>query len=231
MTTTTAAELTRQGIAAQRAGERDRAADLLRQATEADPSYEMAWLWRSSVAQTDAEKRAHLEAALRANPASEPAKRGMAQLGPAAVDVPPELAVSAASPIEAQHVASVPPAVPKKRPGVIAYALVTLGFLAVCSLLWFGLFVSGPPVEGSEGRIVIDTNTTLAAHDRATFESLRRLPVEEIARLVDQGKVVQVARGTRVKMIEIDGTRSHVQFLDGEHAGTDGWVATTFVGH
>ncbi len=87
-----AAELTRQGVAAVNAGERDKAADLLRRATEADPRYEMAWLWRSSVATTDEEKRGYLEQALKANPYSAPAKRGLAQLGIAIepVDEPPE---------------------------------------------------------------------------------------------------------------------------------------------
>jgi hypothetical protein len=87
-----AAKLTRQGIAAVNAGERDKAVDLLRRATEADPRYEMAWLWRSSVATTDEEKRGYLEQALKANPYSTPAKRGLDQLGfviePA--DEPPE---------------------------------------------------------------------------------------------------------------------------------------------
>lgn len=86
-----AADLTKQGIAAYQAGDRAAAADLFQRATEADPAYEMAWLWRSSTAETDGEKRSYLERALQVNPASEPAKRGLAKLG-ADVAVPPELA-------------------------------------------------------------------------------------------------------------------------------------------
>lgn len=87
----TAADLTKQGIAAIQAGDRARGAALLLRATEADPRYEMAWLWRSSVAASDDEKRHCLEQALKANPNSAPARKGLALLGPA-IDAPPELA-------------------------------------------------------------------------------------------------------------------------------------------
>jgi len=85
-----AADLTREGIAAAGRGNRAEAADLLKRATDADPRYEMAWLWRSSLAGTDEEKRGHLQQALKANPRSESAKRGLALLGPA-IEAPPEL--------------------------------------------------------------------------------------------------------------------------------------------
>lgn len=86
-----AAELTKAGIAAAQAGDKEKAADLLRQATEADPKSEMAWLWRSSVATSEDEKRGYLQQALLANPQSAPARKGLALLGPA-IDAPPELA-------------------------------------------------------------------------------------------------------------------------------------------
>jgi hypothetical protein len=86
-----AADLTRAGIAAGQRGDTAHAAELFRQATEADPQYEMAWLWRSSMATSDDEKRSHLQQALLANPNSAPAKKGLALLG-AAIEAPPELA-------------------------------------------------------------------------------------------------------------------------------------------
>ncbi len=79
-----AADLTRRGIAANQAGDRTHAADLFRQATETDPRYETAWLWRSSVATTDDERRGYLRQALLVNPLSAPAQRGLVVLGPAA---------------------------------------------------------------------------------------------------------------------------------------------------
>jgi len=84
----TAGDLTSKGTDAVRAGEREKAAELFRQATEADPTYEMAWLWRCTVATTDDEKRFFLQQALIANPESDVAKRGLAILGPP-VEAPP----------------------------------------------------------------------------------------------------------------------------------------------
>jgi hypothetical protein len=97
-----AAELTRQGIAAAQAGDNESAADLLRQATEADPKSEMAWLWRSSVARSDDAKRYALQQALAANPQSQPAMKGLALLGPA-IEAPPELAGPIATPVAARR--------------------------------------------------------------------------------------------------------------------------------
>jgi hypothetical protein len=85
-----AAELTEAGIAAAQAGDTARAADLLRQATEADPRIEVAWLWRSSVATSDDEKRAYLQQALAANPNSASAKLGLALLGEATLAPAPQ---------------------------------------------------------------------------------------------------------------------------------------------
>jgi tetratricopeptide (TPR) repeat protein len=76
-----AVDLTRQGIAAYNAGDLLTARDCFARANETDPAYEMAWLWRSSVVGSDAEKRAYLEKALAINPASAAARRGLAQLG------------------------------------------------------------------------------------------------------------------------------------------------------
>ncbi len=77
-------ELIFQGIAADVRGERERAAALFRRATTIDPCDEQAWLWRSSMAATDDERRSYLQHALVANPQSERARRGLAVLGPAA---------------------------------------------------------------------------------------------------------------------------------------------------
>jgi hypothetical protein len=78
-----AAELTHQGIIAHLRGNLTLAANLFQRATEVDPHYELAWLWRSSVAATDDERRSYLQQALIANPQSESALRGLVMLGPA----------------------------------------------------------------------------------------------------------------------------------------------------
>lgn len=135
-----AAELTKQGIAAYNAGDTSAAAALFQQATAADPGYEMAWLWRASTAETDAEKRAHLEQALAINPASAPAKRGLAQLGATAVAPPPELVKAVAAPAEAPPPITV---IAPRRQGrrwaviaavvVVVVVLVGVGFAAMQS--------------------------------------------------------------------------------------------------
>ena len=77
-------ELIFHGIAADVRGNRTLAAELFRRATTIDPYDELAWLWRSSMAATDDERRRYLQQALMANPQSERARRGLAVLGPAA---------------------------------------------------------------------------------------------------------------------------------------------------
>jgi len=136
-----AAELTRQGIAAANAGDQARAADLLRQATEADPRSEMAWLWRSSVATSEDEKRAHLQQALAANPNSQPARKGLALLGPA-IDAPPELA----GPVAAVAAAATP--APVKKRGVTCLGVFITGIVAVSLVFWFLLSIGGSGGRG-----------------------------------------------------------------------------------
>jgi hypothetical protein len=73
-------ELIFKGIAADVRGNRRLAAELFRRATTIDRHDEVAWLWRSSMAATDDERRSHLRRALSVNPRSEPARRGLAVL-------------------------------------------------------------------------------------------------------------------------------------------------------
>lgn len=76
-----ASALTKQGIARQQAGDIPGAMQFFTQAIQADPAYEMAWLWLSSCLSTPGEKRYCLDQALAANPQSAPAAKGLAQLG------------------------------------------------------------------------------------------------------------------------------------------------------
>ena len=70
----------RAGIAAAKAGERDKARDLLMEALRADEENEMAWLWLSGVVQTAEEQRICLENVLTLNPDNQAAQRGLTQL-------------------------------------------------------------------------------------------------------------------------------------------------------
>jgi ribosomal protein L40E len=72
-----------QAVAAIKAGDRAAGQRLLVDVLKADQNNEAAWLWMS-VTMDDAEKKRYcLKTALEINPASEVAKRGLAQLEPA----------------------------------------------------------------------------------------------------------------------------------------------------
>lgn len=88
---TDAPALTKQGIARHQAGDLPGAAGFFTQAVEAEPTYEMAWLWLSSCLGAPGEKRYCLEHALLANPQSAPARKGLDMLGDVATVRPAAL--------------------------------------------------------------------------------------------------------------------------------------------
>jgi hypothetical protein len=78
-------ELTRQGIAALKAGNHDQARDLLKQVVDQDPHHQVALLWLTAVVTDNTEKRQYLERVVAINPDNDLGKRaaaGLAQLGP-----------------------------------------------------------------------------------------------------------------------------------------------------
>ncbi|MFQ5401390.1 MAG: hypothetical protein ACE5E7_17550 [Anaerolineae bacterium] len=81
MTTAKHARWLQAGIAAVKAGERDKARALLTQLLQIDERNEQAWLWLSGVVNTDDERRQCLENVLAINPDNEPARRGLTRLG------------------------------------------------------------------------------------------------------------------------------------------------------
>jgi tetratricopeptide (TPR) repeat protein len=74
-------ELLQRGIAAARAGQDDAARQLLARALQMDPRNEQAWLWLSSVAQSDEERVRILQQLLTINPNNEYAIKGLQALG------------------------------------------------------------------------------------------------------------------------------------------------------
>ena len=72
-----AKDLVRNGRAAIKAGERDRARQLLLQATEYDRDNSDAWLWLSATTDDQTEQKQYLEWAVAANPANSAAVRGL----------------------------------------------------------------------------------------------------------------------------------------------------------
>jgi len=69
-------------VSAIRQGDRATGRRLLAGVLRADPSHELAWLWMSSVVDTDTQRRDCLQRALAINPHSEAARRGLAALAP-----------------------------------------------------------------------------------------------------------------------------------------------------
>jgi tetratricopeptide (TPR) repeat protein len=73
-------DLLDEGIAAAKRGERERSRDLLLRVVDISKENESAWLWLSSVVDSDEDRIICLQNALVLNPDSEPAKRGLGRL-------------------------------------------------------------------------------------------------------------------------------------------------------
>ena len=71
-------ELLREGIAATKSGQRERAYDLLRQVVEADEENILAWLWLSGVADSLDDQEICLENVLALDPTNATAREGLA---------------------------------------------------------------------------------------------------------------------------------------------------------
>jgi hypothetical protein len=80
MTSFRVAQLLREGIAAAKTGDAERARDLLLQVVDADEYNEQAWIWLSSVVDSDADREVCLENVLSINPDNNLAKAGLAHL-------------------------------------------------------------------------------------------------------------------------------------------------------
>ena len=93
MTDEQARELRRQGIAAAKAGDGDRARELLQQAIRLDPRNEAAWVWMASLARDRRERLFCFQKLLQINPHNETALQALA-----AMDVTPEQLLGAARP-------------------------------------------------------------------------------------------------------------------------------------
>lgn len=82
-------ELLQEGIRAAKGGQADKARQTLEQVIEQEPRNEMAWLWLSSVVETDEQCMACLENVLAINPDHQVAQRGLQVLRQKAVTIKP----------------------------------------------------------------------------------------------------------------------------------------------
>ena len=80
--------LLKEGVAAFRVGDKDRARELLASAAELDPGNELVWMWTASVARNRREALTALERVLELNPANDKAKQWLGRLRPVAATTP-----------------------------------------------------------------------------------------------------------------------------------------------
>lgn len=73
--------LYRDGMAAIRARDQERARGMLEQVVKLDPTHEQGWLWLSAVVDSDAERITCLDNVLTINPHNEEAQRALEKLG------------------------------------------------------------------------------------------------------------------------------------------------------
>jgi len=95
----------REGIAAAKSGQLDRARELLMQVVDADEYNEQGWIWLSSVVDTDADREICLENVLSINPENKLAKSGLVHLRNRRL-------TAAAPPPEAEPAPPPPPSAP-----------------------------------------------------------------------------------------------------------------------
>ncbi len=94
MTTPEVQGLVQAGIAAAKAGEREKARELLLQVVAHDEQNELAWLWLSGVVEADEDRRICLENVLAINPDNRVAQKGLTRLpAKTAESVPPSTTV------------------------------------------------------------------------------------------------------------------------------------------
>ena len=100
MTSYQVAEWLRKGIAAAQAGDTQQAYELLLKVVDVDEHNEQAWLWLSSVVESDADREVCLDNVLAINPDNTLAKTGLVHLHtkPAQPPAPPEGAASTPPP-------------------------------------------------------------------------------------------------------------------------------------
>lgn len=134
-------------------------------------------------------------------------------------------------------VGSEPAAPAKKRLSPLKFgAIVVAGLVVLCVFLsatGLGLkllgAVPGPRVQGMEGHLTSTGPNVLVARDIAAYDQVSTAGSQDLPGLIGADRIFLVTTGTRVRVLQVDVPRSHVQILDGLHASEDGWVLASFV--
>ena len=144
-------ELLQKGINAAKAKQVAEARSILKQVVELEPRNETAWLWLSSVVETDEQRIVCLENVLAINPANKVAQKGLSVLRQKATTIkplpeaterlsPPKTPSAAQSPVPSPSQAAKPKC--KLSPTVI-WLSVTIVLFVICNVLVI-LFVDNP---------------------------------------------------------------------------------------
>jgi hypothetical protein len=141
----------REGISAAKAGRKEEARQLLEAVLDADERNEQAWLWMSSVVDSDEERLICLENVLAINPNHEIARKGLAALGTvpeAPPDVSDAVADTASTMPQAEPQRGRAPSDQMSRPDrrpfiVITIVLVLMLICTVVSILAFVVLSPG----------------------------------------------------------------------------------------
>lgn len=108
-----------EAIKAIKAGDKEKGRKLLADILQADLENEMAWLWMSSVATSNEERRKYLKRVLEINPDNVAAQRGLAKLEPKADPAPKNTPAQPAKGLSSR-LSAPPPAQPKATPPPLA---------------------------------------------------------------------------------------------------------------
>lgn len=101
---------------------------------------------------------------------------------------------------------------------------------ATIILLALLLFACGPPIEGQEAFIRVDTPYAIVARDMVALEEVAAgVSGETVLAMETAGRIYRVGNGTRVRVLNAAARAYHIQIIDGEHAGKTGYTAATFV--
>lgn len=109
----------------------------------------------------------------------------------------------------------------KTNPLLVIGAII---LVIVGSLYW--LVATGPAIEGQTGRLNSGGAKVIAARDRATYDQLGALTPAE---MVGNPNIILVNDGTPVLVLRVEPPRSQVRITDGEYAGQEVWVLTSWV--
>ena len=129
-----------------------------------------------------------------------------------------------------------PLAVHRKR--AMVFLAIIGGVILLCVFLYasgLGLRLIaniGPPVDGQEAFIRVDTPSAIVALDMAALQQAAAgVSGETLLAMEADGRIFLVGNGTRVRVVYADARAYHVQIIDGDSAGKQGYTPASFVQH